>query len=591
MSVCPPLFEIDSTFSGNHRVPDAPQFLVEWSSPWQEFVSAVGPALRRSPPPLGMETRAGLFPWRGILVVSVLEIAAVLATAIARPAESGKSTVEELPPTHDVIFFSAEELPRTEDLGGAPAGVAGKKGGESAYHAVQTIRVAREQIARERVIDAPQLKLPKSDSQIRNLLAFKADAGLAPVEALKPPKQPVPEPPVRELQADQLHRPKRAVPKAATSPDPAQIEAPRIVVPRRQSALHSFPISAAVVPPPVSAPVQPPSQPARITLPPAPRTEVNLETRSRLENDELQPRVVPAPVEASPATTAAPSSVANAQAAAQTTSSSSAVIVSPRPGEKPAQPANPEKAMIAMSPAGTGAAGSGTEGIGSGTGRGVGFGSSASAAGPGAASAGAGKRADASPRPGNSPYPGPGGAGDRTNGSPRVPGVSISGGSNVVRLPSFGPAPVPSAAGRSSTRAGSNAITVVASPRAGGAMNLYGALKGDRVYTIYINTSIGHASMQFADPSSAAHPYADELKAPVPILTGLPADLAHDKLVVRYVLDRNGALRNPQVLHTGSRDFESKVLAALANWKFSPALRGNDAVEVNVILGFGVDTK
>ncbi len=161
----------------------------------------------------------------------------------------------------------------------------------------------------------------------------------------------------------------------------------------------------------------------------------------------------------------------------------------------------------------------------------------------------------------------------------------------MVTLPSFGPAPTALGAGRSSTRAGSNAITVVASPRAGGAMNLYGALKGDRVYTIYISTSIGHASMQFADPGSVAHPYADELKAPVPILTGLPADLAHDKLVIRYVLDRNGSLRNPQVLHTSSGDFESKVLAALANWKFSPALRGNEAVEVNVILGFGVDTK
>lgn len=590
MSVCPPLFEIDSTSSGNHRVTDAPQFLVEWSSPWQEFVSAVGPALRRSPPPLWMETRAGLFPWRGILVVSVLEIAAVLATAIARPAESGRSIVEDPPPAHDVIFFSAEELPRTEDLGGAPSGVTGKRGGESAYHAVQTIRVAREQIARERVIDAPQLKLPKSDSQIRNLLAFKADAGPAPVETPKP-VQPIPEPLVRELQADQLHRPKRAVAKAAPSPDPAQIEAPRIVVPRRQSGLRSFPISAAVVPPPVSAPIQPPKQPEQLTIPPAPRADVSLETRSRLQNDELQPRVVPSQVEASPARTAAPTTVTNTQAAVQATSSPSAVIVSPRPGDRPGQPALPEKAMIAMSPAGTGAAGSGTEGIGGGTGRGVGFGSAASAGGPGAASAGTGKRADASPRPGNSPYPGPGGAGDRSNASPRVPGVSISGGSNVVTLPSFGPAPVPSATGRSSTRGGNNAITVVASPRAGGAMNLYGALKGDRVYTIYINTSIGHASMQFADPSSVAHLYADELKAPMPILTGLPADLGHEKLVVRYLLDRNGSLRNPQVLRSASGDFESKVLAALANWKFSPALRGNEAVEVNVILGFGVDTK
>jgi outer membrane biosynthesis protein TonB len=161
----------------------------------------------------------------------------------------------------------------------------------------------------------------------------------------------------------------------------------------------------------------------------------------------------------------------------------------------------------------------------------------------------------------------------------------------VVTLPSFGAPPSPGATGRSNVaRPGSNAVTVVASPRAGGAMNLYGAMKGDRVYSIYVGTSIGQASMQFADPASAARPYADELTAPTPIRTDLPIDLPHQKLVVRYVLDRNGNLQSPQVLNAESSDFESKLLAALANWKFTPALRGREAIEVNVILGFGIDT-
>jgi len=167
----------------------------------------------------------------------------------------------------------------------------------------------------------------------------------------------------------------------------------------------------------------------------------------------------------------------------------------------------------------------------------------------------------------------------------------VSGGGNVVTLPSFGAAPSPGAAGRSNVpKSASNAVTVVASPRAGGAMNLYGAMKGDRVYSIYIGTSIGQVSMQFADPSSATRPYADELTAPTPIRTDLPTDLLHQKLVVRYVLDRSGTLQNPQVLNSESSNFESKLLTGLANWKFTPALRGNEAIEVNVILGFGVDT-
>jgi hypothetical protein len=35
----------------------------------------------------------------------------------------------------------------------------------------------------------------------------------------------------------------------------------------------------------------------------------------------------------------------------------------------------------------------------------------------------------------------------------------------------------------------------------------------------------------------------------------------------------------------------AKVVAALREWKFSPAMRGSQPVEVNVILGFDIDTR
>jgi len=34
----------------------------------------------------------------------------------------------------------------------------------------------------------------------------------------------------------------------------------------------------------------------------------------------------------------------------------------------------------------------------------------------------------------------------------------------------------------------------------------------------------------------------------------------------------------------------SKVLAALPRWKFRPAMRGSQTVEVTAILGFNIDT-
>jgi hypothetical protein len=96
--------------------------------------------------------------------------------------------------------------------------------------------------------------------------------------------------------------------------------------------------------------------------------------------------------------------------------------------------------------------------------------------------------------------------------------------------------------------------------------------------------------MQFSDPATAAHANLQELTSPQPMRVDLPAGLRRSRLVIACVLDRTGVLRNPQVLEPGEQVMTAKVLAALTNWKFSPALRGNQPVEVNAILGFGIDT-
>jgi outer membrane biosynthesis protein TonB len=198
-------------------------------------------------------------------------------------------------------------------------------------------------------------------------------------------------------------------------------------------------------------------------------------------------------------------------------------------------------------------------------------------------------------RGGISPYPGPGGAGSGMGGKPPVPGVAVSGGSsNIITLPSFGSGGnQPSFPGRSSAgnkREGPD-ITIVASSRSGGAFNFYGALKGDKVYSIYIPTTLGIAVMQFSDPTSAEHPYAEDLAAPQPMRADLPANLKRSRLVIACILDRSGLIRNPRVLESEAREMTSSVLAALANWKFRPAFRGDEPVEVNAILGFGIDTR
>ena len=119
----------------------------------------------------------------------------------------------------------------------------------------------------------------------------------------------------------------------------------------------------------------------------------------------------------------------------------------------------------------------------------------------------------------------------------------MSGGSNIVTLPSFGAdggGPNIVAARRPARITTGPGITVVGSARSGGAFNFYGQLKGDKNYTIYIDTVLGTAVMQYADPSSAAHPYAEDLVAPQPMRSDLPANLKPSRLVIACILDRSG---------------------------------------------------
>ncbi len=304
---------------------DVPKFLIEWSSPWQEFLSALGPALARSPERLAGEAPTGLFPYRGILISWFVE-AALLVAVIVIPTRLASMHPYDPPPMpkYDVIYFSGEELPRTEDTGGAESGRSGRSGGQEAHHPTQSIRVARGNSLREKVVDAPKLNLPVSDSAVANLLAFKAIAGPAPAEGLassrrSPQMSRAPVPPSPDVQRDQL----RAAPVlnanvVAPSPEvrrdkvqaapalTASAVPPSPTAPQRDLTALRLPGSqtAEVVPPPVSAPERDTDRNARLTLPApsivAPPPTVTREVASLgpgFGPGELHKQVVPPPVQ------------------------------------------------------------------------------------------------------------------------------------------------------------------------------------------------------------------------------------------------------------------------------------------------------
>lgn len=670
---------------------DVPKFLVEWPSRWQEFRTAIRPALARSQKELAGEAHTGLWPYRGLLAAWLVE--AVLLTAVIVIPSHLASMRPYIPPPmpkYDVIYYSGDELPKTEDSGGAQAGRSGRAGGQEAHHNTQAIRVARGNAVRETVVDAPNVNLPQSNAAVANLLAYKPIPGPPPAEGFRASRQ-LPSfgqsvvPPVPQVRRDKM-QPARGLETAVVAPPPA---APQ----NNLGALH-IPgnRTVQVVPPPVSAPEQLTNLNPKLTLPTAlvvaPPPQVSRDVASLgpgFGSGQIQKQVVPPPAQLSGTGTqrravsgigdagvvappaqvsgvvgsrssllgdlgnsgvvapptevsgigsgrhqpsgvlgggeialAPPPSIPGAAAGSghgnrgaglggpfETglvsappngggTPGGSGVVVSSQPGSKLGLPGNGGAGSLAMSPSGTGKAGVGGSGGGAGIGKGNGPGSGFSGEGSGTAKEGSGRGSDTLARGGISPYPGPGGAGSGTLGKPALPGVAVRGGSNIITLPSFGSgANDPTAPGHSSlgTDRHGPGITIVATPRSGGAMNIYGQLKGDRVYTIYFDTSLGTAVLQYADPASATHPYTEDLTAPEPMRADLPAGLRASRLVIACILDRSGAVKNAQVLEPGARELTAKVMAALPNWKFRPALHGDEPVEVNAILGFAIDTR
>jgi hypothetical protein len=698
--------------------PEPPRLLVEWSSPWEEFKTALAPALSKAPRALAGEAPIGMFPYRGMLACWLLECL-VLIAAIVLPERIASLQPYQPPPMPkwDVIYYSGDELPQTQDRGGAQAGKSGRAGGQEAHHRTQTIRVARGDQPSEKVVDAPKLDLPRSDSSVANLLAFKPLPGPPPAEGLRSALvapalpnaavvQPVPElnsaasrkqndltasavPPAPEVSHPNTRTtPVLSASVVAPAPDltrdkmrsgdsinPSVIAPPPRDTPRDLASSRS-PLTQTtdVVAPPVSAPPRDVSTSARLSLPaPAvvapPPSQVSRDLNSwgstaagNLRTNPVPPppstmggggsiarggvgtltqQVVPPPVSGaeqglggktggrlggSPLGSAdvvpPPPSLGGGKvlsgsgrgskgvgaggpldlgsSVAPPTNggggaSGSGVVVSSQPGTKVGLPNSSGGGAIAMSPSGTAKTGLGGSGGGAGIGKGNGPGSGMQGEGSGAGKEGTGRGSDPKARGGTSPYPGTGGTGSGTSGSPAMPGVSVQGGSTTVTLPSFGapggdaPANGP---GRSSTNAHKGSgVTVVATSRSGGVFNYYGVLQGDRVYSIYVETSLGTAVMQYADAASAAHPYAEDLSAPELMRKDLPEGLRPTRVIFACILDRSGVLKDLKVLEPGAAETTSKILVALRNWKFRPAFHGNEPVEVDVILGFGVDTR
>jgi hypothetical protein len=504
------------------------------------------------------------------------------------------------------IDYLGRTLPQTTDVSGASMGRQGRSGGQQYFHPEQIIHVARDKKVAPVIAAAPPLMLPHTNEPVANLLRFLpsspmpavryADTSATPVILAK--AVPPLEPPVRP----------RFLPKQEAPLTPPPLHVTDLSLRAKLTMPVTVPSLPDLEPTPLEPPARPrflPKREAPMIPPPLQITDSSLHAKLNMPVGQIampslsDPEPItkqihgsaPADLPSEDRLAASPPENSNAGSPGYPgfggPNTSAAVVISVDPGNTPGLPVAGGGAL-AMSPSGHGG-GAGGRGGGTGVGTGSGAGSGIKDTGPGAGDIGVGFGADPVAVGGTSPAPGPGGAGSVGGNAPNFPGVAIAGG--TVHLPSFGPgAGGPTLPKRLPAGSGkSPAIMVIASPRAGGALNNYGEMKGGRVYTMYLDTRTGSIVLQFSDPV-VKNDLEYDLIPPEPLMTDIPSGILLPHTLLACVLERNGTLRAFRVLRTPNPDRIQPLIRALERWRFVPVVRGKERIAVDVMLGFGVST-
>jgi hypothetical protein len=134
---------------------------------------------------------------------------------------------------------------------------------------------------------------------------------------------------------------------------------------------------------------------------------------------------------------------------------------------------------------------------------------------------------------------------------------------------------------------GSYDVVVVQSAASAGKRFGAGLLSGT-VYVVYLDVGLPRmGTLQFSVPSGAGpivNLDADDIAAPYPSVTVVPksAQKQGDTMLVHGFVTTEGRLRDLSIL--GNSPLGKALLALLENWVFRPARRGDQPVEVEIVL-------
>lgn len=145
-------------------------------------------------------------------------------------------------------------------------------------------------------------------------------------------------------------------------------------------------------------------------------------------------------------------------------------------------------------------------------------------------------------------------------------------------------------------------LIVASGPRGGGGLPVYGVLRGRKVYSIYLPMPGRNWILEYCDPRQSSQPGNYPTRTvEVQLTTGLvppsveerfdfhrppfPRHREREMIILHGVITEDGSVTELNVIQSLQKVADQAALIAFSRWKFKPALQGDKAVAVEILVG------
>jgi len=199
---------------------------------------------------------------------------------------------------------------------------------------------------------------------------------------------------------------------------------------------------------------------------------------------------------------------------------------------------------------------------------------------------------------------GVGGGGNLGAGIPvSIAGTGVGGGPGGL-LGSVLPASLVYAVKAPVIRARRNALVISAGPLGGGGLNVYGALKCGRIYSIFLPMPGANWTLQYCDMSDNSKNTTFRGNASVvhldkPLLppdfdqahrfdfrrVRVPIEKSHRSIILKGVISAEGTVQHLFVYQGVVPEMDEAARIAFSRWRFKPALKDGKPVDIEILVG------